>query len=122
MTAIVSLTTGFAENADLFVNRVFEQRLSNVQSIFQREQIFAEVKLLKENPYNLFPEWVSAEALERVFSRYTDGEFVFELPKDGFSETVRGTTYHVVPHYADEDAEDIVSKLRRIMASELPKD
>ena len=77
---------------------------------------------MKENPYNLFPEWVSAEALERVFSRYTDGEFVFELPKDGFSETVRGTTYHVVPHYADEDAEDIVSKLRRIMASELPKD
>lgn len=71
---------------------------------------------------SILPPWVTAEALERVLAHYDNGEFVFDLPTDESSETVRGTTYHVIPHYADEGAEDIACKLRRIMAHELPND
>ena len=68
------------------------------------------------------PSWVTAESVERVLSHYKDGSFIFDLPADELTETVRGVTYHAIPHYADEGAEDIVHKLRRIMANELPKD
>jgi len=68
------------------------------------------------------PSWVTVESVERVLSHYKDGEFVFDLPEEEICETVRGTTYHVIPHFADEGAEEITQKLRRIMANELPKD
>jgi len=68
------------------------------------------------------PSWVTQESLERVLSHYKDGEFVFDLPKEELCQTIRGTTYHVIPRFADEGAEEITQKLRRIMANELSKD
>ena len=68
------------------------------------------------------PSWVTQESLEKVLSHYKDGEFVFDLPKEELCQTIRGTTYHVIPRFADEGAEEITQKLRRIMANELSKD
>lgn len=68
---------------------------------------------------NILPDWADEERLARVLEHYRDGVFEFDLPQDGFSETIRGTTYQVVPHYAAEGSEDILNKLRRIMARDL---
>lgn len=67
----------------------------------------------------VMPDWVTEEKLARVLEHYRDGVFEFDLPQDSFSETIRGTTYQVVPHYATEGSEDILNKLRRIMAHDL---
>ena len=77
-----------------------------------------------QNLKTLFPDWITEEAINRVFSHYEGGAFTFDLPVDELTSTVRNTVYHVIPRYAGDGAEDIVKKLRRIMAHELdnPKD
>jgi hypothetical protein len=72
-----------------------------------------------QNIKNLFPDWVTEEALLRVLSHYEDGEFIFPLPEDEICSVKGNTVYHVIPRYADDGAEDIVKKLRRIMAYDL---
>ena len=72
-----------------------------------------------QNLKSLFPEWVSDEAIARVFSHYEDGVFTFDLPDQEITSIEKNTVYHVIPRYAGEDAENIVQKLRRIMTYEL---
>lgn len=70
---------------------------------------------------NKISSWITTESVEQILSHHRDGEFVFDFPEDELCERVKGTTYHVIPHFADEGAEEIIQKLRRIMANELPK-
>lgn len=72
-----------------------------------------------ENFRASLPDWMDDEKLMRVLAHYKDGIFEFDLPTDGFEETIRGVTYRTVPHYAAVGSEDILNKLRRIMAREL---
>jgi len=74
-----------------------------------------------KNLQDLFPDWVSEEALQRVFSHYDKGAFTFPLMDSEICSSNRNTVYHIIPHYAATGAEDIIHKLRRIMANELPK-
>jgi len=72
-----------------------------------------------QNPKYMLPDWITEEALTRVLSYYEDGAFIFPLPEREICSTKGNTVYHVIPHYAGDEAEDIVAKLRRIMAHEL---
>lgn len=50
---------------------------------------------------------------------FKDGAFEFELDTEGHTAVEGNTIYHVIPHFAEEGSESIVSKLRRIMARNL---
>jgi len=57
--------------------------------------------------------------VRRVALHYKDGVFEFELNGDEYTVTEGGTVYHVIPWYADEGAESVAVKLRRILARKL---
>lgn len=59
------------------------------------------------------------ETAERMMQHFKDGAFEFELDTEGYTAVEGNTVYHVIPHFAEEDSESIVSKLRRIMARNL---
>lgn len=58
-------------------------------------------------------------ALEHVAWYFQDGAFVFDLGADEYTVTEGNTVYHLLPRYANEGAESVVNKLRRIMEREL---
>ncbi|MCL2141042.1 MAG: hypothetical protein FWH42_05200 [Dehalococcoidia bacterium] len=85
------------------------QQLNNAQTI--------------KNIRNLcsIPADISDEAISRVISHY-DTEtksFVFPLTEKEISSVHSRTVYHVIPRYSPESAEDVISKLRRLMNYEL---
>lgn len=65
------------------------------------------------------PDWVTPEHLQRVFGHYKDGAFEFDFSTGEHTVLEDNIIYHVIPHYADDGAETILSKLCRIMNSEL---
>ena len=58
------------------------------------------------------PEYITPE-------HFKDGVFEFDLNTEGHIAIEGNTVYHVIPHFAEDDAESIVSKLRRILARNL---
>ena len=67
--------------------------------------------------FPFLPDWVTEEMVERVLSRYEDGAFTFDLDNTEICDYSGNTVYHLIPRYAGDGAEDIVHKLRRIMAN-----
>lgn len=68
---------------------------------------------------NNLPKYLKPEIAERVAEHFRDGVFEFDLSTEE-SITVEGNTvYHTIPHYAEDGAESVLDKLRRIMAGNL---
>ena len=65
------------------------------------------------------PEYLTLEVAERVARHFKDGVFEFDLNTEGHIAVEGNTVYHVIPHFAEDGAESIVSNLRRIMARDL---
>lgn len=65
------------------------------------------------------PKYITPEIAERVAEHFKDGVFEFDLNTEGHIAIEGNTVYHVIPHFAEDGAESIVSKLRRIMARNL---
>lgn len=61
------------------------------------------------------------EVAARVARHFKDGVFEFDLNADRYTVIEGNTVYHVIPHFAEDDSESVVSKLRSIMARELEK-
>lgn len=66
---------------------------------------------LSELPKNLKPE-----IAERVAKHFKDGAFEFDFSTEEMIAVEGNTVYHVIPHYAEGEAESVLEKLRRIMA------
>lgn len=52
---------------------------------------------------------------------FKDGAFELELDKEEQVIYESNTVYHVVPRYAEDGAESVLNKLRRILARNLQK-
>ena len=66
---------------------------------------------LSKLPKNLKPE-----IAERVAEHFKDGSFEFDFSTEEMVAVEGNTVYHVIPHYAEGEAESVLDKLRRIMA------
>lgn len=69
---------------------------------------------LSRLPKNLKPE-----IAERVAKHFKDGVFEFDFSTEEMITVEGNTVYHVIPHYAEGEAESVLDKLRRIMAGNL---
>ena len=69
---------------------------------------------LSRLPKNLKPE-----IAERVAAHFRDGAFEFDFSTEEMIAVEGNTVYHVIPHYAEGEAESVLDKLRRIMARNL---
>lgn len=65
------------------------------------------------------PKYLKPEIAERVAEHFKDGVFEFEFSREELIEIEGNTVYHTIPHYAEEGAESVLDKLRRIMAGNL---
>lgn len=72
----------------------------------------------KKNLNNL-PKYLKPEIAERVAEHFRDGIFEFDLSTDESIAVEGNTVYHTIPHYAEDGAESVLDKLRRIMAGNL---
>ena len=67
----------------------------------------------KPADFSELPKNLKPEIAERVAEHFKDGVFEFDF------STEENTVYHVIPHYAEGEAESVLDKLRRIMAGNL---
>ena len=58
---------------------------------------------------------------ERVAEHFKDGAFEFDFSTEEMIAVEGNTIYHVIPHYAGDDAENVLNKLRRMIAKNLEK-
>lgn len=73
------------------------------------------------NPEDLsrLPKNLKPEIAERVAEHFRDGAFEFDFSTEEMIAVEGNTVYHTVPHYAEGEAENVLDKLRRIMARNL---
>ena len=69
---------------------------------------------LSELPKNMKPE-----IAERVAEHFRDGTFEFDFSTEEMIAVEGNTVYHIIPHYAEGEAESVLDKLCRIMAGNL---
>lgn len=62
-----------------------------------------------------------SEVAERVAEHFKDGVFEFDFDTEEHIAVEGNTVYHVIPHYAGDDAENVLNKLRRMIAKNLEK-
>lgn len=65
------------------------------------------------------PKYLKPEIAERVAKHFKDGVFKFDFSTEETIAVEGNTVYHIIPHYAEGDAESVLDKLRRIMAGNL---
>lgn len=73
------------------------------------------------NPADMseLPKYLKPEIAERVAEHFKDGVFEFDFSTEEMIAVEGNTVYHTIPHYAEEGAESVLDKLRRIMAGNL---
>ncbi len=59
------------------------------------------------------------ELPKRVAEHFKDGAFEFDFSTEEMIAVEGNTVYHVIPHYAEGEAESVLDKLRRVMARNL---
>ena len=59
------------------------------------------------------------ELPKRVAEHFKDGAFEFDFSTEEMIAVEGNTIYHVIPHYAEGEAESVLDKLRRVMARNL---
>ena len=69
---------------------------------------------LSKLPKNLKPE-----IAKRVAKHFKDGAFEFDFSTEEIITVEGNTVYHLIPHYAEGEAERVLDKLRRIMAGNM---
>jgi len=74
------------------------------------------MRLCKPADMNELPKYLKPEIAERVAEHFKNGIFEFEFSREELIEIEGNTVYHTIPHYAEEGAESVLDKLRRIMA------
>ena len=68
---------------------------------------------------NNLPKYLKPEIAERVAEHFKDGFFEFGFSKEESIAVEENTVYHTIPYYAEDGAESVLDKLRRIMARNL---
>ncbi len=59
------------------------------------------------------------ELPKRVAEHFKDGAFEFDFSTEEMIAVEGNTVYHVIPHYAEGEAESVLDKMRRVMARNL---
>jgi len=62
---------------------------------------------------------IAPETAERMARCFKNGAFELELGREEQVIYEGNTVYHVVPHYAEDGAESVLNKLRRLLARNL---
>ena len=75
--------------------------------------------LRKPADFSELPKNLKPEIAERVAEHFKDGVFEFDFDTEEHIAVEGNTVYHVIPHYADDDAESVLNKLRRMIAKNL---
>ena len=65
------------------------------------------------------PKYLKPELDEPEPEHINEGVFEFEFSREELIEIEGNTVYHTIPHYAEEGAESVLDKLRRIIAVNL---
>lgn len=65
------------------------------------------------------PKDLKPEIAARVAEHFKDGAFEFDFSTEEMIAVEGNTVYHVIPHYAEGEAESVLDKLRRVMAMDL---
>lgn len=73
---------------------------------------------MDKNNNTFLPEGITATRLQEFSRHIENNKAVFDLPSGEVSIFEGNTVYHIIPHYA-QTGEDVVTKLRRILAREL---
>lgn len=73
----------------------------------------------KPTDVSKLPKYLKPEIAERVAKHFKDGVFEFDFSTEETIAVEGNTVYHIIPHYAEGDAESVLDKLRRIMAGNL---
>lgn len=68
------------------------------------------------------PSGLDPEIAERIGQYYKDGAFEFEFGTEEIITVEGNTVYHVIPRYAEDGAESVLAKLRRIIEKSLEED
>lgn len=62
---------------------------------------------------------LTPEIAERVMRHFKDGAFEFDFDTEGHVAVEGNMVYHIIPRYAQDGAESVLNKLRRIIAKNL---
>ena len=75
--------------------------------------------LRKPADFSELPKNLKPEIAERVAEHFKEGVFEFDFSTEEMIAVEGNTVYHVIPHYAEGEAENVLDKLRRILAGNL---
>ena len=67
----------------------------------------------KPADFSELPKNLKPEIAERVAEHFKDGVFEFDFSTEEMIAVEGNTVYHVIPHYAEGEAESVLDKLRR---------
>lgn len=73
----------------------------------------------KPSDLSKLPKNLKPEIAERVANHFKDGAFKFDFSTEEMIVVEENTVYHVIPHYAEGEAESVLDKLRRVIARNL---
>lgn len=77
------------------------------------------MELRKPVDLSKLPKDLKPEIAARVAEHFKDGVFEFDFSTEEMIAVEGNTVYHVIPHYAEGEAESVLNKLRRVMAMDL---
>ena len=77
------------------------------------------MELRKPVDLSKLPKDLKPEIAARVAEHFKDGAFEFNFSTEELIAVEGNTVYHVIPHYAEGEAESVLDKLRRVMAMDL---
>ena len=75
--------------------------------------------MTEKKDLNTLPQFLKPEVAERVAEHFKDGMFEFDFDTEEHIAIEGNTVYHVIPHYAGDEAESVQNKLRRMIAKDM---
>ena len=75
--------------------------------------------MAEKKDLSMLPQFLKPEVAERVAEHFKDGVFEFDFDTEEHIAVEGNTVYHVIPHYAGDDAESVLNKLRRMIAKNM---
>lgn len=75
--------------------------------------------MVEKKDLSTLPQFLKPEVAERVAEHFKDGMFEFDFDTEEHIAVEGNTVYHVIPHYADDGAESVLNKLRRMIAKNM---
>lgn len=75
--------------------------------------------MAEKKDLSTLPQFLKTEVAERVAEHFKDGMFEFDFDTEEHIAVEGNTVYHVIPHYANDGAESVLNKLRRMLAKNM---